>query len=170
MVSVRSAGEHGVRVMFRFRRDGAAASIGDVENYLRNYGIRHAVVRLGEDSEADSPESIVLDIEFDREDFSYGPFAMLTRRLRGSVVNGALKKAFQRWKNRGVVVLAAMPFEPEQAQLPRHKARRWWSDAVSAWAGDFVETMFIRFSRLLIFYAIPAAFILYVVWKYLLKG
>ena len=170
MVSVRSVGQHGVRVMFRFRRDGAAASIGDVENFLRNYGVRHAVVRLDEDSEAESPASIVLDVEFDREDFSYGPFAMFTRRLRGSVVNGALKKAFQRWKNRGVVVLAAMPFEPEQAQLPQHRARRWWSDAVSAWAGDFVETMFIRFSRLLIFYAMPAALLLYFVWKYLLKG
>ncbi len=170
MVSVKSAGEHGVRVMFRFRRDGTAASIGDVENFLRNYGVRHAVVRLGEDSEGETPASIVLDVEFDREDFSYGPFAMLTRRFRGSVANGALKKTFQRWKNRGVVVLAAMPFEPEQAQLPQHKARRWWSDAVSSWVGEFVETMFIRFSRVLFFYALPAALILFAVWKYFLKG
>ena len=167
---MRSAGENGVRVMFRFRRDGAAASIGDVEDYLRNYGVRHAVVRLDEDSEQDAPASIVLDVEFDREDFSYGPFSMLSRRVRGSVVNGALKKAFQRWKNRGVVVLAAMPFEEEQAQLPKHRARRWWSDAISAWAGDVVETMFIRFSRLLAFYVLPTAVVLYVVWKYLLNG
>ncbi len=170
MLSVRSAGEKGVRVMFRFRRDGTAASIGDIENYLRNYGVRHAVVRIDEDSEKDTPASIVLDVEFDREDFSYGPFAMLSRRLRGSVVNGALKKAFQRWKNRGVIVLAAMPFEPEQAQLPKHKARRWWSEALTSWTADFAETMFVRFSRILFLYGLPAAAILFLIWKYILKG
>ena len=31
LVSVRGAGESGVRMMFRFRRDGTAASIGDVK-------------------------------------------------------------------------------------------------------------------------------------------
>ena len=41
--------DEGVRVMLRFRRDGAAASIGDVENYLRNFGVRHSVVRMDED-------------------------------------------------------------------------------------------------------------------------
>ncbi len=170
MMSVQSRGEQGVRVMMRFRRDGTAASIGDVENYLRNYGVRHAVVRMDEDSEGDSPAAIVLDIEFDPEDFSYGPFAALSRRLRGSVVNGALKKAFQRWKNRGVTVLAAMPFEPSHAQLPKHRARRWWSEAVGEWAFEFVETMFIRVSRLLLFYGVPALIIWYVVWKGLLNG
>ncbi|MEM9618486.1 MAG: hypothetical protein AAF936_11040 [Pseudomonadota bacterium] len=168
MLSVQSAGERGVRLMLRFRRDGTAASIGDVENYLRNYGVRHAVVRMDEDSEEDAPASIVLDIEFDREDFSYGPFAAVSRRLRGSVVNGALKKAFQRWKNRGVTVLAAMPFE--EAQLPKHKPRRWWSEAVGAWAGDFVETMFIRFTRLAVFYGIPAFVLGFLIWKYVLNG
>lgn len=168
MLSVQSAGERGVRLMLRFRRDGTAASIGDVENYLRNYGVRHAVVRMDEDSEEDAPASIVLDIEFDREDFSYGPFAAASRRLRGSVVNGALKKAFQRWKNRGVTVLAAMPFE--EAQLPKHKPRRWWSEAVGAWAGDFVETMFIRFTRLAVFYGIPAFVLGFLIWKYVLNG
>ena len=170
MVSVRSAGERGVRVMFRFRRDGTAASIGDVEDYLRNYGIRHAVVRMDEDSERDAPASIVLDVEFDGRDFSYGPFAMLSRRLRGSVVNGGLKKAFQRWKNRGVVVLAAMPFDKEQAQLPRHKARRWWSDALAAWAADFAETMFIRATRIGFLYVLPAALVAFLVWRLLLNG
>lgn len=168
MLSVQSAGERGVRLMLRFRRDGTAASIGDVENYLRNYGVRHAVVRMDEDSEEDAPASIVLDIEFDREDFSYGPFAAVSRRLRGSVVNGALKKAFQRWKNRGVTVLAAMPFE--EAQLPKHKPRRWWSEAVGAWAGDFVETMFIRITRLAVFYGIPAFVLGFLIWKYALNG
>ena len=170
LVSVRSAGESGVRMMFRFRRDGTAASIGDIENYLRNYGVRHTIVRLGEDSEGDAPASIVLDVEFDRQDFSYGPFAMFSRRLRGSVVNGAFKKVFQRWKNRGVTVLAAMPFDREQAQLPKHRARRWWSDAILAWTGDFAETMFIRLSRLLLIYAIPSALILYAIWKFVLNG
>lgn len=168
MLSVQSAGERGVRVMFRFRRDGTAASIGDVENYLRNYGVRHSVVRIDEDSEQDAPASIVLDVEFDREDFSYGPFAAITRRLRGSVVNGALKKVFQRWKNRGVTVLAAMPYE--QAQLPRHRPRRWWSEAVGAWAADFLETMFIRFTRLAVFYALPALALGYIIWQLFLNG
>jgi len=173
MVSVRSAGERGVRVMFRFRRDNTAASIGDVEDYLRNFGVRHASVRITEDSETDAPAGVVLDVEFDRHDFSYGPFAMLSRRLRGSVVNGALKKAFQRWKNRGVTVLAAMPFENGQAQLPKHQPRRWWSEGFAARLGEFVETLFIRFSRLLFFAGLPlaaAAAIAWVVWKNLLQG
>jgi len=168
LLSVQSSGERGVRVMLRFRRDGTAASIGDVENYLRNYGVRHAVVRLGEDSEEEAPASIVLDIEFAPEDFSYGPFSAISRRMRGSVVNGAMKKAFQRWKNRGVIVLAAMPYDTPQ--LPRHKARRWWSEAIGAWAGDFLETMFIRFTRLAVFYGIPAFAIGYLIWKLVLNG
>lgn len=167
MLSVQSRGSNGVRMLLRFRRDGDAASLGDVENFLRNYGVRHSIVRMGEDSEGDRPAPVVLDIEFDPEDFSYGPFAMFSRRLRGSVVNGALKKVFQRWKNRGVIVLAAMPFE--KAQLPRHKPRRWWSEAVSAWAADFTETMFIRLSRIMFFYAIPAAIVVFFLWK-LLNG
>ena len=170
MTSVKSSGRRGVRVMFRFRRGGAAASIGDVEDYLRNYGVSHAVVRMDEDSERDAPASIVLDVEFDGRDFAYGPFAMLSRRLRGSVINGALKKAFQRWKNRGVLILAAMPIEDGQAQLPRHQPRRWWSDAVSAWAADAVETMFIRFSRILFLYVLPAALVAFVIWRLFLNG
>lgn len=170
MTSVRSAGRRGVRVMFRFRRDGVAASIGDVENFLRNFGVPHAVVRMDEDSERDAPASIMLDVEFDGRDFSYGPFAMLTRRLRGSVVNGALKKAFQRWKKRGVIVLAAMPIEEGQGQLPRHKPRQWWSHAVGAWAADAVETWFIRLSRILFIWVLPAAAVIFLVWRYLLNG
>ncbi len=170
LLSVQNTGSHGVRVMLLFRRDGTAAALGDVENYLRNYGVRYSVVRLDEDSAADAPAAVALDIEFDPADFSFGPFAMFTRRLRGSVVNGALKKAFQRWKNRGVRVLAAMPFEADQAQLPRHTPRRWWNEAVGDWAADFTETMFIRFSRVLFFYVLPAFGIGYLVWKLLLNG
>lgn len=170
MTSVKSGGRRGVRVMFRFRRDGTAASIGDVENYLRNFGVSHAIVRMDEDSEREAPASIVLDVEFDGRDFSYGPFAMLTRRLRGSVVNGALKKAFQRWKNRGVVVLAAMPIEEGQSQLPTHKPRQWWNHAVGAWAADAVETWFIRLSRILFIWVFPAALVAFLVWRFLLNG
>ncbi|MBT8473317.1 MAG: hypothetical protein HKN14_09825 [Marinicaulis sp.] len=169
-MSAQGRGHQGVRVMFRFKRDGTAASIGDVENFLRNYGVRHAVVRMDEDSGRNAPSAMVLDVEFDPEDFSYGPFSALFRRLRGSVVNGALKKVFQRWKNRGVTVLAAVPFEPEQAQLPKHKARRWWSEAVSEWTADFVETMFVRFSRIAAFYILPAFLVWFVVWKVILNG
>ncbi len=170
LLSVQNTGSRGVRVMFLFRRDKTAASIGDIENFLRNFGVRHSVVRLDEDSEANSPAAVILDVEFFPEDFSYGPIKAITKRLRGSVVNGALKKAFQRWKNRGVRVLAVMPFEADQAQLPKHKPRRWWNEAISAWAADFTETMFIRFSRVLFFYVLPASAVGFLVWKLLLNG
>lgn len=180
LLSVQSAGRRGVRVIMAFRRDSSAAAIGDVENFLRNYGVRHNVVRLDEDSNTGAPADIALDIEFDPADFSYGPFAMISRRLRGPVVNGALKKAFQRWKNRGVRVLAAMPFEPDakrasekhmpSAQLPRHAARRWWSEAVGAWFSDVTETWFIRISRIMFFYLVPALGVAYIVWKFVLNG
>ncbi len=180
LLSVRSEGRRGVRVIMAFRRDSSAAAIGDVENFLRNYGVRHAVVRMDEDSNTGAPADIALDIEFDPADFSYGPFAMLTRRLRGSVVNGAMKKAFQRWKNRGVRVLAAMPYDMSakrasdarmpSAQLPKHKPRRWWSEAVGAWASDFTETMFIRISRLVFFYLAPAFAVAFILWKTVLGG
>ncbi len=159
MLSVQSTGNQGVRMMLRFRRDSTAASLGDIEDYLRNFGVRHSIVRMDEDSEGAAPAAVLLDVEFDPKDFSYGPISMWTRRLRGSVVNGALKTAFQRWKNRGVTVLAAVPFETNQ--LPRHKPRRWWSEAVSAWFGEFAETMFIRLSRVLLVFVIPAALIVF---------
>ncbi|MEO1425297.1 MAG: hypothetical protein AAFU58_00750, partial [Pseudomonadota bacterium] len=64
--------------------------------------------------------------------------------FQGSVISGALKKAFQRWKGRGVQVLAVMPYT--RAQLPRQKPR-WWFAAVVAQQKDFWETMFIRITR-----------------------
>lgn len=164
---MESAPPKGVRVMLKFRRDSTAASIGDVEDYLRNYGVRHATARLDEDSERDRPAAIMLDIEFEPEDFRHDLFSMFTRRLRGSVANGAIKKAFQRWKNRGVLVLAAMPIvSVEQKQLPAQTQRRWWSEALVDWAADFIETMFIRLSRGLI-YILPLALAAYVAWKML---
>ncbi len=145
----------GVRVMLAFQRAGGAAAIGDVENFLRNFGVRHAVARLDEDSEANAPANVMLDIEFAYEDFFYNP----ARRLRGSIANGAMKKAFQRWKSRGVLVLAGMPFET--AQLPPHSRRHWLFDAPAAWAADFAETMFIRMARVLLVYALPASIVLF---------
>ncbi len=156
-VATHCSKDEGVRVLLRFRRDGAAASIGDVENFLRNFGVRHAVVRMDEDSEKGAPAPIVLDMEFSARDFDYNP----ARRLRGSVANGAIKKAFQRWKNRGVTVLAAMPYA--EPQLPRHSKRRWWNEAVGSWAADFVETMFIRLSRLILIVA-PLALVAWFLW------
>lgn len=153
----------GVRVMFRFQRSGAAASIGDVENFLRNYGVRHSVVRIDEDSEKDTPAGIVLDVEFESADFFYNP----TRRVRGTVANGAVKKSFQRWKNRGVTVLSAMPYETPQ--LPKHQKRRWWLEAVASWGADFTETMFIRLSRLLVF-GLPLLLVAYAIWKVMFSG
>jgi hypothetical protein len=156
----------GVRIMLRMLRSDTAASVGDLENYLRNYGVRHNVVRIDEDSESNKPAAVLVDIEFSNTDgdFKWRPFS---RRLRGSVVNGALKNAFQRWKNRGVLVLAAAPYD--EPQMPQQKPRRWWFEALIAQQKDFWETMFIRFSRLLF---PPMALgiiglIAYLIWKHL---
>lgn len=141
-LSARDGGHNGVRLMLRFRRDGHAASIGDIEDFLRNYGVRHATMRLDEDSERDKPAAILLDIEFDTRDFEWNPLTMLTRRMRGSVANGALKKAFARWKDRGALVLAAMPFT--QPQLPPQHQRRWYAEGLHSRIHDFFETMAVR--------------------------
>ncbi len=155
-----SGGAHdmnGIRVLLAFQRAGTAAAIADVENFLRNFGVRHQVVRIDEDSERNAPAGAVLDIEFMCDDLYWN----LSRRLRGSVLNGALKKAFARWKSRGVLVLAAMPFA--QPQMPPHKRRHWLWDVPSEWIKDFGETMFIRLSRIL-FYLLPVAAAAYGVW------
>lgn len=196
----------GVRLMLKFKRSGSAASIGDVESHLRNYGVRHAVTRVDEDSGEGQPAAIILDMEFSFEDFdddiAYQPligfakwggvltiFALMVfflgavletnllarplaalarepftvgltaltgllgtifwlsrfRRTRGSVVNGAVKAAHARWKDRGVTVVAAMPFE--NPQLPKHARRRWYVEAPVVWAKDFAQTMQIRLTR-----------------------
>lgn len=145
LVNHQGAGAKGVRVMLRFQRARSAASLGEVEEFLRKYCVRHSLVRIGEDSESDAPASTVLDIEFDPADFVFNPWTMLTRRLNGSVVNGALEKAFARWKSRNALVLAAMPFEDHQ--LPPLARRRrldtigkWMLDAsVSAFASIFQQ-------------------------------
>ncbi len=179
LTQAQGGAKQGVRVMFRFLRNNSAASIGDVENFLRNHGVRHAVVRTDEDSEGHEPAPIILDVEFTPEDFAFNPVTTLGRRLQNSVANGVLKKAFQRWKNRGVLVVAAMPIERVGAdhagrpvygyQLPAPQKRRWWAEAFSAWAADFGETMFIRLSRLLV-YALPVALAAYAVWQLLGAG
>ncbi|MEL7488649.1 MAG: hypothetical protein AAGJ87_15700, partial [Pseudomonadota bacterium] len=165
--TAEGTGCQGVRVMMKFRRDGAAASIGDVENFLRNYGVRHSVVRMDEDSERDNPSPIVLDVEFPLTDFDYNLGSMFSRRLRGSVANGAVKKAVQRWKGRGVTFLAVMPYD--SPQLPRHGKRRWWNEAVGAWFADAVETWAVRLMRILLFVT-PLAGAAWAVNKYLLGG
>jgi hypothetical protein len=148
----------GIRMLLAFQRAGQAASIGDVENFLRNFGVRHQVVRIDDDSEGHHPAAAVLDVEFMADDLGWNP----SRRLRGSVVNGALKKAFARWKSRGVMVLAAMPFD--HPQMPAHKTRHWLWDAPIEWAKDFTETFFIRLSRIL-FYLVPAALLVYFMFR-----
>ena len=148
---------NGIRLLLAFQRSGAAASLGDVENFLRNFGVRHAVVRADEDSERNYPAASVIDIEFMCDDLFWNP----ARRLRGSVLNGALKKAFAKWKSRGVLVLAAMPFD--KPQMPPHKRRHWLWDMPGEWAKDFVETMFVRLSRLLV-YLLPVAIAAYAAW------
>lgn len=169
LTQAQGGAKQGVRVMLRFLRNNSAASIGDVENYLRNHGVRHAVVRTDEDSEGHEPAPVILDVEFTPEDFAFNPLMTFSRRLQNSVVNGALKKAFARWKNRGVLVIAAMPIENGAYQMPEPKRRRWWAEAFNAWMADAVETWFIRLSRLLV-YALPAALAAYAVWTLLLGG
>lgn len=153
----------GIRVMLAIQRSGAAAAIADIENFLRNFGVRHQVVRSDEDSERNSPAATVLDIEFMCDDLFWSP----GRRIRGSVLNGALKKAFSRWKSRGVLVLAAMPFD--KPQMPAHKARHWLWDAPGEIAKDVVETAFIRLSRILV-YLLPVAAAAYAAWVFMGGG
>lgn len=169
LTKAQGGAKQGVRVMFRFLRNNSAASTGDVENYLRNHGVRYAVVRTDEDSEGHEPAPVILDVEFAPEDFSFNPVTTLTHRLQNSVANGALKKAFQRWKNRGVIVIAAMPIENNAFQLPKPGKRRWWAEAFNAWAADAVETWFIRLSRILV-YLLPVAIAAYVAWTMLGGG
>lgn len=169
LTQAQGGAKQGVRVMLRFLRNNSAASTADVENYLRNHGVRYAVVRTDEDSEGHEPAPVILDIEFTPDDFAFNPVTTLTRRLQNSVANGALKKAFARWKNRGVLVVAAMPIENGAYQLPKPSKRRWWSEAFAAWGADFVETMAIRFSRLLL-YIVPVALAAYAAWTMLGGG
>jgi hypothetical protein len=130
---------------------------------LRNHGVRHAVVRTDEDSEGHEPAPIILDVEFEPKDFAFNPVTTLGLRLQNSIANGALKKSFQRWKNRGVTIVAAMPIENGAYQMPAPKRRRWWAEAFSAWAADAVETWFIRLSRALV-YLVPIALAAYAMW------
>lgn len=167
-LQAQAGAKQGMRVMFRFLRNQSAASIGDVENFLRNHGVRYAIVRTDEDSEGHEPAPIVLDVEFEPGDFGFNPFTIFSKRLQNSVVNGALKKSFQRWKNRGVTVIAAMPIFDGAYQMPKPAKRRWWAEAVTAWAADFTETMFIRISRILAIYVLPLgllALLAYMAWK-----
>lgn len=154
---------NGIRVLLALQRSGTAASLGDVEDFLRNFGVRHAVVRSDEDSERNYPAASVIDIEFMCDDLFWNP----ARRLRGSVLNGALKKAFAKWKSRGVLVLAAMPFD--KPQMPPHKARHWLWDMPGEWAKDFAETMFVRLSRIL-FYLLPVAAAAFATWYFMGGG
>jgi hypothetical protein len=154
---------NGIRVLLALQRSGTAASLGDIENYLRNFGVRHAIVRSDEDSERNYPAASVIDIEFLCDDLFWNP----ARRLRGSVLNGAIKRAFARWKSRGVLVLAAMPFD--KPQMPAHKARHWLWNAPGEIARDVIETAFIRLSRLLV-YLLPILAAGYAMWVFMGGG
>ena len=62
-----------------------------------------------------------------------------------------------------------MPIENGAYQLPKPGKRRWWSEAFAAWSADFIETMAIRFSRLLL-YSVPVALAAYIAWTMLGGG
>jgi hypothetical protein len=133
---------HGVNILLQFRRGHRSAGLGELESYLRNYGVRYNLFQYPERMDRADQEPALLDIEFSTEDFAYNP----RRRLFGSVAKGALRLAFTRWKERSALVMGAMPIE--EFRLPAPGARRWWREGARAAVNAFGETMFIRFSRL----------------------
>lgn len=132
----------GAGVILRFKRDAHAAAIGDIESYLRNYGVRYDILDLPIRDYGGVAPPRYLDIEFEARDLLYDP----RRRLRGAVANGALKLAFSRWKSRGVHVVGAMPLE--DFRMPERVSRRWWKEGGADAIQSFAHTMFIRGSRL----------------------
>ncbi|MBI1391480.1 MAG: hypothetical protein GC152_01950 [Alphaproteobacteria bacterium] len=131
-------GGKGVRVMLRFNRSKKAASIGDVEGVLRHHGIRHAVVKIVEDSGKENPGAILLDIEFEAKHFRSG-LPLVGR----SAVRDALGYAFARWRGRSTIVAAAMPFD--EHQLPEAGRRTFVSDNVVEGYKSFVRDKWIRY-------------------------
>ncbi|MEO1014588.1 MAG: hypothetical protein AAFX08_05310 [Pseudomonadota bacterium] len=132
-----NADGEGVRVMFRFRRSKKAASVGDVENFLRHHGVRYNVVKINEDSGKDDPGSLVLDVEFERRHFNRG-IPLISR----SPVREVLGAAFARWKGRSVSVIAAMPIDAHQ--LPESGRRRFYVDNIVSGFRTFVRDKWIR--------------------------
>ncbi len=128
----------GVRVMFRFRRGKKAASIGDVESFLRHHGVRYNVVKINEDSGKESPGAIVLDAEFEPRHFR--TTMPIFGRCAAREVLGA---AFARWKDRSSGVIAAMPMESHQ--LPEAGRRRFYVDNFMSGFSAFLRDKWIRY-------------------------
>ncbi|MEM9015340.1 MAG: hypothetical protein AAGB02_09595, partial [Pseudomonadota bacterium] len=137
----------GLNVLLQFSRTDGAAGIGDIEARLRTYGVRYGIIEHPQREAAGGSQIVVLDIEFQAEDFRYLPH----RRLSGAVANGVLKRAFMKWKNRNALVLGAMPIA--EFRLAKTERRRWWAEGADNAVQSFQQTMFIRFSRIL-FYAL----------------
>lgn len=125
----------GVRILLQFVRQGPVSAFGDVESFLRRFGIRYATFQMG-DGAVDSPQPkrpgasiapppVVFDIELDidhfHEKFDDG---MYTR----SVVEGLLFRAFNRKRYQMARFLAAFPYETRQL-LPQQRVR-WWYEGV----------------------------------------
>ncbi|MEO1252910.1 MAG: hypothetical protein AAFW81_11275 [Pseudomonadota bacterium] len=141
----------GVNVILRLKRDEDAAASADIENYLRNFGVRYDALDLPERHHHKSPPPRIIDIEFDAADFEYDP----RRRLRGRVANGALKLALSRWKSRGVQIVGAIPVS--EFRMAGRGSRHWLRKGAPEAVQSFGQTQFIRLSRLAIYLLIISA-------------
>ena len=135
----------GVGLILRFKRDGDAAATADIERFLRAHGVRYEVMDLPPRNLSDAPQPRIMEIEFDRADFEFG----LRRLTSGAVAADAMRIAFSKWKSRGVQLIGVMPVTT--FRLPARAPRRWWREGAGAGVRSFGHTMFVRFSRLLIY-------------------
>ncbi|MEQ1931812.1 MAG: hypothetical protein ABL957_14945 [Parvularculaceae bacterium] len=122
-VSGHGRPQGGVRILLQVPRGRGVTSTGELEEYLRQFGVSYATVRLNEDSEGKKPAPLVMDVEFDFAHFDPHPW-------HGSIVSGFLWRAFDRSKFGMSRLLAAFPYE--ESQLPAHDQRRWWLEGVHA--------------------------------------
>jgi len=138
--------EHpGVRILVQFGRQGPVTTIGDVEEFLRRFGVRYSIFQMGDStldsprpkvpgSSASSPSPIVLDIEFDEHHFTDHYNDGLISR---SIVEGFLFKAFNRSRHSMARILAAFPYEKPQL-LPQAR-HRWWFEGIRLSAQTWAE-------------------------------
>jgi hypothetical protein len=138
--------ELGVRMLVQFSRDSRAASIGDVEAFLRRHGVRYTSFPLTENSVDNprpkrkfgvhgsslSPAATVLDIEFDKHHF-------YERGFLRSIVEGFMWRAFNRSRHGTSRFLAVFPFKDHQL-LPQ-ATRRWWNEGLKSWAQTVKENL-----------------------------
>lgn len=122
--------QKGVRVLLAVQRVGTNQSLGELEDYLKYFGVRFATVRLGEDSESSRPAPTVIDVEFEQRHFGLHLF-------HGSIARGFMNIAFSRRRYGPTKFLAVMPIG--ELQLPKHQQRRWWWEGLHMMWKSFGE-------------------------------